>query len=358
MVGFGREREIPIGPVVDGAGSGTQGNLALNGTDIKLAWITQAGTTDPITRAWARVLTTAGVPPEYYYAIKNVDTSVAPVRPGLTTHLSKTFTPSGAGNTDYPINFSGSYSPADPAELIALEIGYSSGTINSSNRATFLNAIACLQSVQVMPNFVTYNGTTWSNSTSGAVLGYGTASQWFGRPAHTFSSTALAASTDGHRACYKFRIPEEYATLDVIGFNLFNQQFYSAGSTVRAVLCSASSTLATVDVPTNLFRTTARGTAYRFGTVVTLSAGVDYYVGFQRFGMTVYMPAFTLPGADYRSAFTGGSLMCGSTFNGTVWTDNTSMICPVSLLCTGFTAAGGGGGASGMSRGRVVNLGA
>ncbi len=342
---------IPIGPTVDSGGSGGTSVQLLSASTHIQSFIFSSQTANAITRGAIRVSFGSGTPPTYVMSLRDVDVSANAARSGSTVHASGTFTPSTAAAT-HEVTFGSSYTPTI-GELLALDVRYSSGTINGSNYiAPIIGMVG--RGVRSFPYSTYYNGSSWQDYTSGtATFAYGDANQWYGEPAYGLSQTSTI-STNGHRATCKFQIPPQYATLDVVGFEVLVQPSISASQSADIVLMSGSTELLTRTYDSDALRNVQGARQVMFSAAQTLSAATDYRIGFERNGTNLSLFALDVP-ANHRTAYSGGTNNCYSSWNGSAWTDDTTKIVPMALLCSGYTLASSGGG--GVSRSRIVNAG-
>lgn len=331
---------IPIGPTVDSGGSGGTSVQLLSASTHIQSFIFSSQTGNAITRGAIRVSFGSGTPPTYVMSLRDVDVSANAARSGSTVHASGTFTPSTAAAT-HEVTFSSSYTPTI-GELLALDVRYSSGTINGSNYiAPIIGMVG--RGVRSFPYSTYYNGSSWQDYTSGtATFAYGDANQWYGEPAYGLSQTSTI-STNGHRATCKFQIPPQYATLDVVGFEVLVQPSISASQSADIVLMSGSTELLTRTYDSDALRNVQGARQVMFSAAQTLSAATDYRIGFERNGTNLSLFALDVP-ATHRTAYSGGTNNCYSSWNGSAWTDDTTKIVPMALLCSGYTLASSSGG--------------
>jgi len=331
---------IDIGPTVDSGGSGGTSVQLLTASTHAQSFIFSSETTDAITRGAIRVSFGSGTPATHVMSLRNVDVSANAARAGSTVHASQTFTPNTSA-ASYEVTFSSSYTPS-LGELLCLDVRYSSGTINGSNYiAPIIGMVG--RGVKSFPFSTYYNGSSWQDYTSGTcTFAYGTASQWYGEPAYGLSQTSTI-STNGHRAACKFQIPPQYATLDVVGFEIMAQPSISASQSADIVLLSGSTELLTRTYDSDALRNVQGIRRVMFSGTQTLNVATDYRIGFERNGTNLSLFALDVP-ATHRTAYSGGTNNCYSSWNGSAWTDDTTKIVPMALLCSGYTLASSGGG--------------
>ena len=330
---------IPIGPIIDTEPSTVSSVTILDGAADIFAVIFQAKRASAIIGAGFRSDGGNGTPPTFSFNLRNVDTTTSPAIPGSTVHDTVTFTP-GTAAANVTVSFSGGYVPA-LGELLAIDVRHSSGTIDGSNRLLpRLGARA--RGANAIPFSTAYNGTSWTAYTAGTpCFGIETAEGWYGEPVWGLS-TATAISTNGHRATCKFQIPSQYATLDVIGFRMFSMPAIGTAQSADAVLLDAGGELLSKTFDSDVLRNLQQGREVLFDSAQTLAAATDYRIGFERNGTNISLFNLDIAAAQ-RSAHPNGSNNCYSSWNGSAWTDDTTKIVPMALLCSGYTLASSGG---------------
>lgn len=246
---------------------------------------------------------------------------------------SATFTPPADTSWDglwQWIALDNAYTPTQ-GQLLALVIEYSSGTL-AGNFSTFGNSASnnSPTTAIALPYAVTETAGTWAKVTNGPVFGVRTASERYGYIVQSVYSTRTA-STVGHRAAMKFTLPAALCdTFKLLGFTTIGSIAGAGGKAPIAGLWSASSLLQSMTLDSDVAANVSANIPIDvvFSSEVTLTAGTTYYVGFEvadAASAGVIMGGITVAAADDLLAFDGGTDFILSTYNGSTWSDTTTV---------------------------------
>lgn len=339
--------------------------FSIDASDDAVAWMFQSKTSDPITHLGFRYGVRTGTPPAYLIALEGVSTSTpypdgTDVGGGSPTATSFTPPADTTWNSTWQwIALTNPYTPTIGQEL-ALTIRYDSvtaDTINSSNYSSFSTDSSHLAIFR--PLGVRATAGTWSARSFWPSFGYRTASGRYGNVAQSAYTTA-SASTAGHMKLLKFALPAAWgSTFQLAGISCA-VDLGSAGNNPSLVLLdSGHNEIQTHQLdadhgPVN----NALVDLYFDGALDTLNYGDTYYVGFKVGASTaggVTLVGVQLAAADDRLAHPLGTGVCLTSYDGSTYTDDATVIPMVDLILADITEPSGGGGGGGpLIGGRLV----
>lgn len=334
----------------------SEDSFALDGTTDKLAFLLQSPAAGPLTDLLLRIPSIAGTPPTYLAHIRNVTSAGDP---GTTSHAAQGFRPTTTG--DLLVTYS---SPTTLAigQRIAISFEYdtvTANTIDASNRASIRYNSRMLQFYGSGFPFpaISTNGTTWSRQTTYAPAWAAKINGiWYGLPFST-GVTPSATSATGQRRALKFQLPDPWESLTVIGARVHCPPSLSGTfEYVMRLRNSADTAVLSSTIRHQLLASTGPNSPdILFDDAHTIPAGEWYRLGVEQTTANgTYWRYLQLPSSTYREAFPGGDRICWSEHDATSWTDYTDRITAVSLLCTDYTVAGGGGSFVAPSRRLVL----
>lgn len=339
------------------AGTPSVSNHVVDASTEGVAFVFDAKDTNAITHVGFRYGARTGTPPIFIAGIEGVSVTTGfpdGTYKGGGTPASGTFTPPASTAWDGTwqwVALDNSYTPA-LGERLCIAIRYSSGTIDGSNNSSFTTNWSSLNPVLAsFPYAVRNTGGTWTNQTSAAAFGLRTASSRYGAIIPNLYATR-SASTVGHRQAMKVNLPAGFGTTyRVRGVRTTASLALATGKTPLAKIWNAGGAIASKAMDTEQIGSATSG-AYRcaeciFDTAVDLNFGTDYYFGFEvadatSAGVLIYGTQFA--SADDNTE-DGGSYCCLSTYNGSVWTDDTTVRPWMELILDDITEPSGGGGA-------------
>lgn len=265
---------------------------------------------------------------------------------------STTFTPSSGDNNDFVWRaLDNSYTPS-LGEKLALVIEYSSGTISTSNDMTVLVGLNNLEPEPGLPNTKQRSSGSWGGVVDDPpIYGIRGATHRYGLPIADYNDDNRI-TTSGHRQCMKFRLPSSVVT-DFEVLAIRTEITYPSSGNPTWGLWNAAGTALQSDAWDEDYTATAgfSNETIWFSNPATLSPDTDYYVGLQSAGVSTGIAQWVLSDAGDRTAFVGGTDWSLSEWNGSTWTDTTTLR-PRIVICIGnITYAGGGSGGGG----RLIN---
>ncbi len=320
----------------------------------------QANSADPITHFGFRYGARTGTPPVHVVTLESlVATTGLPdgTDIGGGSATAKTFTPPADATWDGTwqwIALTNAYTPT-VGQILCGTIRYSSGTIDASNNSSFTSRLASLggDGRLVWFSSITNTGGTWSRTSFPPTMAYRTASGRYGWPAESIYNTR-SASTVGHRVACKFTLPSNVTNTYTIRGVKFSGSVASAIGKVPVIgLWSAGSTLQTLTMDSDLPQSISTSyNAYDHvlfdeSSLTALSPGTAYYIGLEVADAVnggVLINGINLDDGADQSAFPLGTNVCLSTYNGSSWTDDTTVRPFVELILDDMTQQAGGGG--------------
>jgi len=290
-----------------------------------------------------------GTSPTYQIELQGLDGSGIP--DGNTVSGSNiTFNPSSSGwaaGTFHWLSIGG-------ATLVrgnpyALVVKYSSGTIDTSNNASFTlyQGNAGVESCG-LPYALADTGSGYAKSSvlGEPLFGYRTATQTYGNPFQGYITGGLV--NNGNRAALKLTLDSGWGSTYAVRGLFFQYATPAAGGTVKAgIWSSAGAEIAscTLDSDHAGGTSTVRQMKAFFSAAPTLAFGGTYYFGMERVA-TVNPTLKYIEVSDNRDleAYPFGSGAVLSTWNGTAWTDTNTQLFLVSLILESWTKPASGGG--------------
>lgn len=348
----------------------TFSNHTVDANNDGIAFEIQARDANPITHIEFRYGARTGTPPVFVATLEGKSaTTGAPdgTDVGGGSSTAKTFTPPADATwdgTQQAIALTNSYTPTR-GQILMATIRYSSGTIDASNLSTFTTHSGTLNNNAgwKFPQAYRLTAGTWAGQLAMPIVGLRTASSRYGLIFEAAYNTR-SASTVGHRQAVKFTLPSAIATTKTIkGVRFVGSIAGAAAKNPILTLWSASSALQTFTLDSDWW--SSPGNSYQVfevlfdeATLSSLTWGTAYYIGLEVADATnggVLLNGLQLDDAADLSAYGGGSNACLSTYNGSSWTDDTTVYPFFELILddiTGNTA--GGSGAVIGTNGRVI----
>lgn len=331
-------------------------NHSLDANNDGLAAVFETFSADPITHLGFRYGSRTGTPPTYIIALEGVDGSGLPdgTVKGGGSPASATFTPPASTAWDGTwqwVALSNSYTPTR-SELLAATIRYSSGTVDASNFSSITRDLSGLAAAnQGIPYELTLTAGTWAKRTSdGPVFGYRTASGRHGCIATGLFQTNV--TTTGNRQALGFVLPSGHgSTFKLAGITAQMRVSAAAGSFVFGLWDSSGTMIQDKTYDADQFGNTGGSNSrslclFDESSLTALNYGTTYYVGFQSVSSSaVGMRGYQLSEAADRSAYPNGTNMWLGTWNGSAWSDDTTVIPICELILSDVTVPSGGGGA-------------
>lgn len=318
-------------------GSPSASSHVVDASNEGVAFAFDAKDANAITHLGFRYGARTGTPPTYIIGLEGISSSTPfpdGTYKGGGTPASGTFTPPSSTAWDGTwqwVVLDNSYTPS-LGERLCITIRYSSGTIDGSNNSSFTtNWTGIGPSLACFPYSVRNTSGTWAAQTTATAFGIRTASSRYGVILPNLYTTR-SASTVGHRQAMKVNLPAGFgATYRVLGIRSVVSLASTTGKTPLAKIWSAGSALASKAIDTDQVGSPVSGTNRTveciFDTPIDLNFGTDYYFGFEvadaaSAGVLIYGTQFA--SADDNTE-DGGSYCCLSTYNGSVWTDDTTV---------------------------------
>lgn len=345
--------------------TGSPSNITFDDSGDGIGWGFQAYSADPITHVGVRYGARTGTPPTYIASLQGLNTSglIDGTVKGGGSPASVTFTPPADTSIDglwQWYTLANSYTPTR-GEFLAVAIEYSSGTINGSNCSSFTRSITGVMGSTSptvgFPSVQTKTGGTWAKNNLAPLFGYRTASGRYGGIAQSTYTTNIG--TSGQRSAMKFNLPSGWGnTYQLSGAMCCCR--VASGSMIFGLWNSAGTQLASATVDVDYFTSTFTDLSCKFlfsnSTLPTLDFGTDYYIGWESVSSSsVGLRGFVLADAADRSAFPNGTNRCFSSWNGSAWSDTTTIMPMCSLIFADITEpAGGSGGGGPLIGGRIV----
>ena len=342
------------------AGSPAFANHTVDANNDGIGFSFQARSVAPITHVGFRYGARTGTPPVFVATLEGFSATTgnpdgADVGGGSPTAV--TFTPPADATWDGTwqwITLTNAYTPS-VGQFLTFTIRYSSGTIDASNLSTFTthatNLIGTTNQRQ-FPGAHRLTAGTWAKSNNTAIYGIRTASTRYGFPATGFYATR-SASTVGHRQALKFTLPAGSGdTFKVRGVRFAGAIANAAGKNPVFGLWDGSGVIQNVTLDSDWVNNPSSSyTGYDVwfdeSSLTALSFGTAYYLGLQVADAAnggVIINGLQLDNASDLDAYPGGSEFHFSTFDGSNWSDDTTVRPMVSLILDDITEPAGGGG--------------
>lgn len=329
----------------------------MSASNKQMAWVFQAQDTNAITHVGFNYSQKIGTPPTFRASIQGVSLSTGDpdgTIKGGGSPASGTFTPPNDSTWNGTFQWAAltnSYTPTR-GELLAAVIDYSSGTINGSNFSFFnpYDNVSSPGGTTTLPYTTLYGGASWSKNGTTPVFGLRTASTRYG---HIYKDTynTATSSTVGNRAAMKFNIPATIAsTYTIKGFRFVGKMASATGKSPIAGLWSAGGVLQNVTLDSDV--ASSPTTAYRAHDVFfdetslsTLSGGTNYYIGLEVADASsgdMTLNGYAVTDANDLLAQPLGTSAFLSTYNGSAWSDTTTVRPSIELIIGDITNSGGG----------------
>jgi hypothetical protein len=359
-----------LGPVPFWYGSGhpllTVGNATLDASNDGTGAVFRASDENAITHLGFRYHQRVGTPPTYIIGLEGVSTTTGlpdGTYVGGGSPASGTFTPPADTTWDATwqwVALSNAYTPSRN-EVLALTIRHSSGSVDGSNHGIFTRADSNFNLNQ--PYALALTAGTWALSANAPVFGVRTASSRYGSIIKGVYSTR-SASTAGHRQAMAFTLPSGHGdTFKVRGMRFYGSLAAAGGKTPLFELWDGSGVLSSgtnsvdADINSSVSTSVRSHELYLAGTLPTLSYGTKYYIGLEvvdAVNAGVQLGGIQLASADDLAAFPGGSNVHLATFDGSSWTDDTTVRPAAELILEDITEPAGGSGAINPLNGMIV----
>lgn len=206
-------KHLYIGSGVAGA-AWTANNFPLDQTTDQLEWIFYAREATTITRVGFRYGSRNLTPPTYIISLQGVDLTTGfpdGTIKGGGSPASLTFTPPADTSIDGLWQWKTLANPYTCAagELLAIVLGYSSGTVNGTNFSSisYSDSLSLSNGADGIPYVIQNNAGVRAKQSTRALFGYSSATQVYGNVAQSAFTPATFASTS---------TPDEYAVAFVI----------------------------------------------------------------------------------------------------------------------------------------------
>lgn len=321
-----------------------------------VAAVFQANLTDAITHLGYRYGARTGTPVQHKISLQTVDAATG--KPSGTivgggSPASGLFTPPATAADDGLwkwIALDNSYTPSR-GEILARVIE-PVGTPDASNNSSFTRAMTGINpgmATLALPYALDETAGTWTlRNDESPVFGYRTASGRYGIIHQGNYQTA--DSTTGHRIACQFTLPSaEASTFKLAGLRL-SLTTPAATKSVKVGLWNAAGTeLSSVTLDADVMNGNGGGRNGQYiftdATLPTLSFGTKYYGGIEVLGAaSVALRGQQLGEAADRSAWPQGTIRGLSTWNGSAWADDDTVLPFIELIFSDVTAPSGGGG--------------
>lgn len=346
-------QRLGVPPQFFHSGSPFVSGFACDAANDGIAFVCKSPTTDPITHIGWRYGTRTGTPPTYITGFEGLS-SGNPDGTYKTNggNCSGTFTPPADTSWDNLFQWAAldnTYSPAALGEDLCGTLRYSTGTISGTHYSSFANEISAMSASGVahFPYSLRLTAGSWAKRNGLPAFAIRTASARYGY--YYSGQYTTVVTTSGHRSALKFRIESGSTnTFQIAGIRAWCVIGSGTGQSPKACIWSASSELSGVTVSTtnDPSPNTRALREFYFDSIQTLNAGTDYYAGLQVVTSgSVGVAGFQLADAGDRAAFPGGVNWHLSTYNGSAWSDDTTVRPQVELIPADMTQSSGGAGA-------------
>lgn len=307
--------------------------------------LTQALTTDPITKVLVRIGTKTGTTPTYKVSLHGADAAGAPNAAilGGGSPASATFNPSGLGwadNSAHWVTLDNAYTPTRGLPFF-IRIKYDSGTVDGSNNAEF--TYACGNEF-LGTHFVLLDGAL--SAFSMPYAGYATASRKYGFTLKDQANVTFNSGTNPKEYGMKFTLPAGMGdTFAAAVLSLSGT--IAVGSTVTVRIYQGGNAGDTTVLQTCTFDTDLQANAdfggeFRFpftdAALAALNCGGTYRWAVEAGAGDVTITILEVESADDWDAMGAGQQMMLTTRNGGNWTDTaTKQIGSANLILTDIT---------------------
>lgn len=356
---------------VDLASSPSPTNFVIDASTDRAEWIVQAPEAATITHLGFRYGLRTGTPVQHKISIQGVTTSTGGGIPDGTikgggTPASGLFTPPASTAWDGTMQWvalDNSYAVAR-GEFIAIVIE-PVGTPDVSNMGSFTVAYSGPPNArQALPYAISNNAGSRTRSLNQPVYGYKSASKVYGTLYQSFTQSTYSVETAGaDEWAMWFQLDSGYGdTFRVVGLRALIQT-PAATKSLLVNLYSGTTVLQNItwdtDVVVAVGSVNRNFEIYFDETSLTdLSFGTEYRLGFapqdtsSAFALTAMYVSTAAELAPYPG---GGDIYISKRVDSGAWTDETNGRLLVDLIIDDWTEpAGGGGGGTGISRGRQI----
>lgn len=351
-------------------GTPSFGNHTIDATNDGVGWGFQARTADAITHIGFRVGARTG---------STTLTMVATLEglaaaTGLPDNSDKGGGSPTAANFNLPddtswdgtwqwVALTNAYTPSR-GEFLAATIRTSDADISGANNVTIASHIANMVtgSSFAAPWAFRLTGGTWARQAIYPCFGLRTASGRYFYPAENIYNTRSAV-TVGHRQALKFTLPAGSGDTFKIKGLRFAGSIATAGSkNPIAGLWDSSSLIQGVTLDSDFIASiSASYQTYEYyfdeSSLTALNFGTAYYLGLEvadAASAGVLINGLQLDSADDLDAYPGGSEFHFATYNGSAWSDDTTVRPFVEPIFDDITEpSGGGGGTVNLLRGKL-----
>lgn len=330
---------------------------SLDANNDGVGWTFRARDTNAITHIGFRYGARTGTPPTYRASLQATDSNGHPDGTvlGGGSPASVTFTPPADTTWDglwQWVALTNSYTPT-LGQKIFLAIEYSSGTVDASNFSSITSHVNNVNAGASFPKAWRLTAGSWGTGTGNfAVFGLRTASSRYGNVMQGFYTTRTAA-TVGHRAAMKFRVPSgPFASYGIGAVQITGSLSNASNKEPILGLWEGTTTLMATTLNTDDHNSVTSSTfvnEIEFDDAPSaLTPGTDYRIGLEvgtAVNSGVIVQGIQLADAADRDAWEGSTNVCLSTFDGSSWTDDATVVPQVHATLydiTGNTASGGG----------------
>lgn len=334
----------------------TWSNFTIDGTTDAIAFFFQAETTDPITGLWFKYGLRTGTPVAHTFGLEGVDASGLPDTAdiGGGSPTAAAFTPPPDTSWDSVgqwITLTNAYTPSAIGQELYAVIR-PTGTPDGANNSSFARSLSNFAAGWQRPNTVGYNAGSPIKYNAPPAFAYRTSSKRFLYPFLNNYTTASSA-TAGHRVLCKFTAAAGWGSTYKIRSVSGHFGYSSTARNPKIVLLdSGGSVLQSHTLDTDQMPTTnnAPQKVTFDGSLATLSYGTQYYIGVEvgSSAAAVSMRGVTVGSADDRTAFPFGVNACLTTFDGSTYTDDTTVVPALEMELEDITEPAGGGGGGGL----------
>lgn len=269
----------------------TATNFALDAATDAAEWIFQAAEAATITRLGFRYGARTGTPPTYTISLQGVDASGNPdgTIKGGGSPASVAFTPPADTTIDGLWQWktlANSY-VCTRGEFLSIVIARTSGVIDGSNNSSFTtnDSMSAYAGADSLPYAIQNNAGVRTRQNTRAVFGYGSAGKVFGQPAQAaFSNAALTQASTPDELATRFILPRGWGqSYQLRGVAV--RAILGAGKTLKAILYSGTTAIATATLDTDATATAASSRVIRLmfqdAVLPVLAFGTEYRIGFQ-----------------------------------------------------------------------------
>lgn len=336
----------------------TFSNHTVDANNDGIAFEIQARDTNPITHIEFRYGARTGTPPTFVATLEGKSATTGfpdGTDVGGGSPTAKTFTPPADATwdgTQQAVALTNAYTPTR-GQILMATIRYSSGTIDASNLSTFTTHSGTLNvsgSAWRFPVGYRLTAGTWAGQAAQGLGAFRTASSRYGMIFENVYNTR-SASTVGHRQAAKFTLPAAIANTKTIkGARILASIAGATGKNPLLKLWSASAALQDFTLDSDWASNNSYGVYEVLFDEATLSAltwGTPYYLGLEVADAVnggVILNGLQLDDAADLSAYAGGSNAHFATYNGSAWSDDTTVYPFFELILDDITGNSGSSG--------------